>query len=87
MYIPNGDSTSPYKIDYTWPDYITCPCCGGSGVQVRPYDGLKVLCPECDGSGQIPRPITRIPGPIYYRNNVGDHWVTCDTTGDITFTT
>lgn len=29
-----------------------CKCCGGTGVQTRATDGIKIRCPACNGTGK-----------------------------------
>ena len=33
---------------------ILCPCCGGTGTQVKTSDGIRVICPCCQGAGTKP---------------------------------
>lgn len=59
-----------------------CKCCGGSGVQYRSLDGLRVNCPQCNGAGNINTPMPPNPcvWPVNPKCRVSDY-VPFGTTG------
>ena len=69
---------SDYTISTTGDCTITynniCPGCGGSGIQERSDNGLKVICPICEGFGYWNKPTAYPWYPAYpitiYNDNI-----------------